>query len=200
MFFNGFPTDLKDDVLAVIKTISMKTYHNTKYGLSENFCDYTLLDSQMLSFPYRIYFIDVYNTLPSTFTFEQRMIYHAIFTRSCDGFVREKHLKAILSEDFPSWIIPYIVKLTDEYIVEILDATYQMLNREKADEIKAFCQLNIQSFLRSHDRMISYWNEFYRNKCFLYENYIGKKLYSDCFGYSRSMEKLRENEHNMKLI
>lgn len=185
------PRRIKKNVVAVENVMSMKTYNNIKIGVSENDCNFVLFNGQAISFPYRIYYMDKYETVSLQLSSCQRMIYHAIFTRSCDGFVREKHLKAILSEDFPTWVIPYIIKLTDEYVVEILDVTYKMLKKEKLEELQAFCVLNIQSFLKSHDRMISYWNEYYRNICPFYRNYIGKKLYSECLGYTKSMEKLR---------
>jgi len=37
--------------------------------------------------------------------------------------------------------------------------------------------------------MISYWNEYYRYDCYRFKDYIGKKLYSECFGYNKTGQK-----------
>lgn len=191
---DAFPMELKCDVSVVLSLISKKTYNNVEIGETEAGCKYTLLNGQEVTFPYRIYYLDEYDLLSSFMTFEQKMIYHCIFSRSYNGFVREKHIKAILKEDYPEWTIPYILKISDEYVVEILENVYNELKNKDTESIKAFCRLNLQSFLYSHARMISYWNEFYRNKCYHYKNYIGKKLFSECFGYTRNMEKERKRK------
>lgn len=71
--------------------------------------------SIVLSF--RIYYVDEYTAF-SALTFEQQMIYHCIFSRSCNGFVREKHIKAILEGTYPEWVLPYILKVSDEYVIK----------------------------------------------------------------------------------
>ena len=189
--FASFPKELNYDVSVVLSLISQKRYGNVHIGETEYGYTYTLLSGQEISFPSRIYYYDVCDISSSTLTFEQKMIYHCIFSRSCDGFVREKHIKAILEDVYPDWAIPYILKVSDEYVVEILECVYSKLKNKDTECIKAFCKLNLQSFICSHDRMISYWNEYYRNQCYHYKNYIGKKLFSECFGYTRRMEKER---------
>lgn len=186
MFFT-FPIELNSDVSIVLNLISKKTYNNVP-GETESGCTYTLLDGQEVTFPYRIYYFDKYNRF-SSLTFEQKMIYHCIFSRSYNGFVREKHIKSILEEDYPDWVFPYILKISDEYIIEILEIVYNELKNKNTDTLKSFCILNFQTFVRSYDRMISYWNEYYRNQCFSYKDYIGNKLFSECFGYTESMER-----------
>ncbi len=187
--FDGFPAELSYDVSVVLSLISKKTYNNVQTGETEYGCTYTLLNGKKITFPYRVYYLDEYDILFSLMTAEQKMIYHCIFSRSCNGFVREKHIKAILEEDYSDWLFPYILKVSDEYVVEILESIYKKLSSQNTEKIKKFCQLNLESFLYSHNRMISYWNEFYRSKCTDYKNYIGKRLFSECFGYTRSMEK-----------
>lgn len=187
----GFPIEFSQDVKIVLNAIPSKTISNISSIRTDESCQLKLLNGDEISFPYRIYLVDEYEQLMINFTYTQKMIYHALFTRSNDGFIREKHLKAILLEDFPSWIIPYIFKLSNEYIMQILEISFELIPADRIGEFKEFCELNIQYFLKSHDRMISYWNEFHRNKCYLYKNYIGKKLYEDYFGYTKSMEKMR---------
>lgn len=187
--FGAFPKVLEHDVSCVMHLMSKTTHRNIKPGSTEYGHTYTLLDGQKITLPYRIYFLDECDV--HSLSSEQRVVYHCIFSRSCDGFVREKHIRAILDEDYPDWVFPYILKASDEYIVEILDAIYDELTQRDNARIKEFCRLNMSSFLCSHDRMISYWNEFYRSRWFDYKTYIGRALFSECFGYTKSMEKER---------
>lgn len=191
LFISGFPVELRSDVIAVEGRISTKTYHNLQRGQSDNFCTYTLQNGQVISFPYRIYYMDENADALSAWTPTQRMIYHMTFSRSCDGFVREKHLRALLEGELQEWTYPYLLKLSDEYVMEIVECLYDGLRSRNTDGLQAFCILNLQQFLKSHDRMISYWNEFYRARCYKYKDYVGGKLYRECLGYSRSLEKLR---------
>lgn len=196
MLTDGFPARLYEDAAIVLSRISRNTYHDIPIKETGKTCTYTLPDRQTVSFPYRIYYVDTYEDLCSGLSWTQRMICHAIFTRSFDGYIREKHVRAILMEDYPDWCFPYILKLSDEYVAEILELIYHEMAGKNTDRMKSFCRLNMNSFLLSHDRMISYWNEFYRHNCFHYRDYIGRKLFSECFGYTRSMERERKGITN----
>lgn len=189
LFEYGFPKEMRADVLRVEENIARKTYQNVSVGCSELWCHYYLTDGAEVSFPYRIYYIDCYEKVAPDLTETQKMIYHAVFSRSCDGYLREKHLRALLESELPEWTYPYILKLSDEYVMEILECMYQELKTRNTDLLKAFCLCNAEQFLKSHSRMISYWNEFYRNRCYDYKYYVGRKLYRECFGYTRRLEK-----------
>lgn len=47
--------------------------------------------------------------------------------------------------------------------------------------------------------MISYWNEYYRDKGKHYKDYIGQKLFIQCFGYTRSMERKIRNTRKLEI-
>ena len=174
MLCDGFSPELKDDVSAVSRFIATKMYHGVKIGESENTCSYDLLGGGRVCFPYRVYYLDdVKEDTLSSLPWRQRMIYHAVFTRSCDGLVREKHLNYILEGSYPDWVFPYLIKLSDEYVIEILNAIYKKLKGQDTEKIKAFCKLNLQSFLQSHARMTSYWNEYARGIVLSSETILG---------------------------
>lgn len=185
---NAFPVEIKGDVYKVLELIPLKTYNNCPIGTSEETMCYWL-NCAMISIPYRVYYIDISDDVLENLSLQQQMILHCIYSRSCNGFVRQKHLKLLLSMDYAVWTIPFIVKLCDEYVVEILEITYEMLKVQDTECIKEFCFNNVESFCKSHARMISYWNEFYRDRTYKYKDYIGRKLFNECFGYSRSMER-----------
>jgi hypothetical protein len=187
MFQDGFPNFLRDDVTKAVGLIPHKTYSNVTIGVSQDIIKY-VQDNNLISFPYRIYYIDIPNEVIQNLSLRQKMILHCIYSRSCDGFVRQKHMYSLLQMGYEDWANPYIVKICDEYVLEIVEMIYDILKKQDTERIKKFCLENIESFCKSYNRMISYWNENHRYKYKNSQQYIGRKLFRECFGYSRSME------------
>lgn len=177
MLVHAFPKKLEADVRLVAQEIPKQVYTSGR-------CSYTLLDGEEIAFPYRIYGIEKME-FPVHPTPTQRLIAHAIWSRSDNGFTRETHIRELLKGDLPDWVFPYILKLSDEYVVEILEIIYVSLHTQNCDQLKAFCRRNVASFVRSYDRMASYWGEYGKGGSF--HQYVGKKLFRECFGYQRSL-------------
>ena len=188
MFQEGFPNFLRNDVTKVVGLLPHETYSNVTIGISEDFFQ-CYQDNNVIRFPYRIYYLDSPNEVIQNLSVRQKMILHCVYSRSCDGHVRQKHMSSLLQLDFEDWAIPYIVKICDEYVVEILEMIYDTLKEQDTERIKKFCLENIESFCISYNRMISYWNEHYRYNYKSFHQYIGRKLFRECFGYSKSMER-----------
>ena len=187
LFQDGFPNYLMDDVSKVVKLIPLKTYSNVKIGTTEYSIQYSQ-DSSVIKFPYRMYYINFPVENLNKLSLQQEMILHCIYSRSCDGFVRQQHLQSLLLMDYADWAIPYIVSLCDEYVIEILEMAYDILKEKDTERIKRFCLENVQSFCKSYNRMVSYWNEYYRCEYKNFHKYIGRKLFRECLGYSKLME------------
>jgi hypothetical protein len=168
----------------------MSTNRNSYSGAL--FCDenteWNLPSGEKIKIPYRIY-VDDGLIFGGKMTDRQKLIYHCIFSRSHNGYVRQKHIEALLGSDLPDWATPYVIKICDEYVKEILEVVYLKLQGKNNEKYKVLCELNFEYFKLGHSRMISYWSEFYRYDCYRYEEYIGKKLYSECFGYNKTGQK-----------
>lgn len=190
----GFPQELQKKFYNVPGKISKQTYNNVSCGIGDEYETYLLLDSSTGTIPARIYFIDDEKAYDELEDKEEKLIYDCIFTRSCDGYVRQRHLRNILADDFPEWCMPYILKLSAEYVVEIIDDIYRGLRTRDNTQFRAFCANNPYMFRRSYTRMVSYWNEFYRQECHRFHDYVGYRLYKECFGYSRKYERLTLKE------
>ena len=186
IFYNAFPKELINDLQEVLKVIPVKTSNNV-VGYSENVYEYKQ-DDNLINIPYRIYYIDIEDENVNSLTDKQKMILYCIYTRHNNGYVREKYLKKILDCEFENWVIPFIVKLCDEYVVEILETIYEKLKDRNNDDIKEFCVNNKETMQKSYSRMGSYWNEYYRAKEYNFHKYIGRKLFRECLGYSRIFE------------
>ncbi len=192
VFESGFPYKLQDYVHNVQGRMSLKIYNNIPHGVSDNSTNeqYLLLDGSTVSFPYRIYFMDdekIYNELEAV---EEKIIYSCIFTRSFDGYVRQRHLRKILTENYPQWCMPYILKLSSEYVAEIINDIYEYMETRDNTLFQIFCANNAYMFRHSYSRMVSYWNEFYRGSCYKFHDYVGYRLYKQCFGDGRKYDKL----------
>ena len=188
MLQQGFPNNLRDDVVKVIGLLPQKTYHNVAIDESQQTVEYFQGD-QVIKFPYRNYYMDISDHYLDTLNEQQKMILHCIYSRNCDGYVRQKHLKSLLLMNYEDWAIPYIVKICDEYVVEIVEMTYDILKQQDTELIRKFCIENREAFCKSYSRMTSYWNEYYRHQYNQFQQYVGRNLFRECFGYSRTMER-----------
>lgn len=186
MFASGFPKELAQDVNIELGVLPTKTFNNcacfTDYG--EEYCT----ASGRIFFPYRVYYVDISDGAMKNLSKTQRMIIHSIYTRSCDGYLREKHLRQLLETNYDDWAIPYIVKLCDEYVLAILNVVYKHFQGKDPGKLKSFWAENPATFRKSYSRMISYWNVYYRyreTEILGIDNYVGQKIFTECFGYDK---------------
>lgn len=179
MLLKSFPKNKKLNVLIALFFISFKT--NSK----ENF--EFKLDNETVKIPYRIHCIPNFKWLTSILSQTQKKILYCIYTRSSNGFIREKYIKKILEEKIEEWEIPFIIKLCDDYVIEILEVIYDLLKNRDNTDIKRFCLDNKKEIFKSYSRMVSYWNEYYREIGF--NNYVGRKIFVECLGYKKDFNK-----------
>lgn len=192
MFESGFPVYLAKELHNVLGVVSTKMCNGIS-GVSQD-RDYNneteLLDGSRISFPYRIYFLDEEGAVEKLATREGKLIYHCIFTRHCDGYVREKHLRAMLDLGLCEWCFPYVLMLAGEYVVEIVEAIYEYFKEQDNFLFQAFCANNPYMFRYCRSRMVSYYGEYYRRRTPKFKHYVGYVLFKDCFGYKKEYDRL----------
>lgn len=184
MLFDMFPDELHQHVQTVVSILPQKTMHGHEdqwYGINEY-----QLDRRVINFPDRIYRLEPDDEAIGMLDEIQIDILSCFYTRSADGFVREKYLRRILNGEIKDWEIPFIVKLSDEYVVEILEIIYKHLYDRNNDDFKAFCRVNKDSTYKSFSRMMSYWDAYYRRRFPDFQNYVGRRLFCECYGYTQS--------------
>ena len=188
MFCYAFPSVLRENLNKVIEVMPNNTFNNVSASTSDNIIAY-IFDDNAIEFPYRMYFLDISDAEYEKLNQTQKQIMCCIYTRSCNGYIREKYLRKLLDMPFEQWTIPFIVKLCDEYVLEILEIIYNKLKGRDNTDIQDFCLKNKGTISKSYSRMISYWNEYYRNYEFDFKKYIGRCLFRECFGYNRTFER-----------
>ena len=188
MFYSAFPSDLRENINKVIEVLPTKTINNVSITTSDNIIAY-IFENNVIEIPYRMYLLDIVDTAYENLNQTQKQILCCIYTRSCNGYIREKYLRKLLDMSFESWCIPFIVKLCDEYVLEILEIIYDKLKERDNTDIQSFCRRNKVLISKSYSRMISYWNEYYRGHEFDFRKYIGRRLFRECLGYDRAFAK-----------
>ena len=202
----AFPKDLKGDVLRVLAKAS--TWGAWRGGrivdardapaiengsiFDRPYSSWKIRTGETIRVLYRVYLEDSVAEPDEIFTPTRAAIYRCLFSRSHDGYVRERHIRALLSAGPPDWAIPYVVEVCGEYVFGIVDFVYRTLQGTDTSAYKETCALNVEQFALAHCRMISYWNEYHRRtrrECYRYDDHVGKKLFEEHFGYDRAMER-----------
>lgn len=120
----------------------------------------------VLSIPYRLYIPEVSADVVASLSATQQMMFHCLFTRHHDGFVRQRHLVSLLGAEDP-WVVPYVVALIGEYVVEILHD----IERRIEDIVEAesnrrrmygrFAADNTRFIQQTKNRVASFWSEYH---------------------------------------
>jgi hypothetical protein len=97
------------------------------------------------------------------------VIPHCLYSRHGDGMVRQRHLGQIIRAGEP-WVVPFVVQLVGEYVLEILEAI-----RRDVPDLAApgsaqrllygeFVARNLSFFARTERRVVSYWSCYHRHQ------------------------------------
>jgi hypothetical protein len=130
-----------------------------------------------LVIPYRIYSSPPSELLLRLSTEETRLRTYCSYTRHHDGYLREKYLKKVIDSDLPV-VTPYIFQLCGEYVVEVVSFVFENKERINQDNLKDFIRSNPSYFQKTRDRMISYWDCYYRHQSPKLKDYVGYQLFA----------------------
>jgi hypothetical protein len=149
---NAFPAFLRDDALEVVSVLPQPSWNTGTFSV--------YVGGETMSVPYRIYhdpaLIDA-----THLTARQRELLDCLLTRHHNGFVRERHLAGILCAH-SEWVPPFVVQLVGEYVLEILQVVSSNLDHLDRQLYRSFLQANPGYFALTKQRVISYWNCYYR--------------------------------------
>jgi len=127
---------------------------------------------------------------PGLSLFERQMAL-CLLTRSTDGFQRQAALQEVLRINQP-WSIPFVIALIGEYVVEIIRDIHAALLDLERDVVSAFIRANPVFYMLTCDRVMSYWDCYYRWQ-FSRSDYVGFKLLRE-LGAMRDLEQCRPRE------
>jgi len=132
-----------------------------------------IIEEQIINIPYRIYFDELKHVNISNLSKLEYRILCCLFTRHSNGKVREKYLRDILNQDsLYTWEIPYVLQLTGEYVVEIIELILMKWELLDNENLYKFICSNRKYVEKTIRRIQSYWNAYYRG--YAQENeYVG---------------------------
>jgi hypothetical protein len=95
-----------------------------------------------------------------------RLILDCLYTRHHDGFERQRRLERVIGSAEP-WVVPFVVQLIGEYVIEILDAIRENLGGLAASDPRRrpyaeFVAGNPDYVDLTAQRVTSYWDRYYR--------------------------------------
>lgn len=170
----AFPAELADDVRAVLAVTPASRYRPVAPFP-------VVVQDQQVSIPERIYNAEPPPESVAALSSRQRQVLHCLYSRHCDGRVRQLHLAQILSSADP-WVIPFVVQLVGEYVLEILVDIRDGLRAldTPGDGLRLaygeFLAANPAFFDRTQRRVVSYWSCYYRTAFQSFQGYPGCTL------------------------
>ncbi|MET9934584.1 MULTISPECIES: hypothetical protein [unclassified Streptomyces] len=170
----AFPARLADDVRSALAFVP-----DARLGPAEPF--QVEVQGEIVAIPSRIYNEEPELGLERSLTGAQQLILHCLYSRHSDGRVRQRCLEQIVSSSEP-WVVPFVVQLVGEYVLEILEAIGQGLpglavpGSAQRRLYGEFISRNAVFFARTERRVVSYWSCYYRWKYSAFGTYPGCAL------------------------
>jgi hypothetical protein len=125
-----------------------------------------VVDADEVTIPYRIYNPEPDPAVEEALSPVQRTLLACLYTRHHDGRIRERRLTDVIASD-ADWVVPYVVYLASEYVVEIAVLVHAGLGSLTAGDprrgtYQRFIKAN-QGFMDLMEaRAMSYWSCYYR--------------------------------------
>jgi hypothetical protein len=166
-----FPSYLREKVRKVVGLLSIEKsgfLHAASYSVQ--------FHGETLEFPYRVYFNEPRNTLEKHLTEEEQVILDCIFLRHHNGYIRQRRLERLIDKRHP-YIVPFTFQLLGECIKEILMIVDDHINEDTMHEYLQFMKENKKYAGQTENRMISYWDLYYRTEYPKRKRYIGQKTF-----------------------
>jgi hypothetical protein len=97
-----------------------------------------------------------------------------MMTRSSSGFERQAAVRRVATIN-RAWSAPFLVALAGDYVIEILDEVHATLPVMDGAVVGHFLRENPAFHHLTRDRVMSYWNAYYRAD-FRRADYVGFRL------------------------
>ena len=124
-----------------------------------------IYDGSTFLFPYRLGYSAWERCLPVSE--KQRAMKLCLLTRHHNGFRREAAAAELLNRKFAHkypFVLPYLLRLTSEYIYPIINLIYEQRHNLPEDQARHFRDWNKAFIARSRGRASSYWDCYFRHE------------------------------------
>ena len=166
-----FPAELEHLVREVVCILAIEKggfIHAASYAVH--------FHGKNFEFPYRVYFNEPKNTLEKNLSEEHKIILDCIFLRHHNGYIRQRRLERLIDKK-QSYIIPFTFQLLGECVKEILMVVDEHINEATINDYLLFMKENPKYAEQTKNRMISYWDLYYRAEYPKRKRYIGQRIF-----------------------
>jgi hypothetical protein len=118
---SAFPKVLSFEVDSVFNIIPLSSIPPTPADIGP-----ISINGEILHIPSRIYWQQPDQVVINELTDVQALILACLYTRSSNGFIRERYI-GLIERHPEEWVIPYIIQLLGEYVIEIIRIIEQSL-------------------------------------------------------------------------
>ncbi|KVT40328.1 hypothetical protein [Burkholderia ubonensis] len=163
----AFPAELRPEVSIVMDLIHPSMATHPVFSV--------VVQGESLNIPYRIHH-GCDDALFPQLNKTQSVVFACMLTRHHDGYVRQRQIGRLVTSSDP-WIAPFVVQLCGEYVIEILATIEANLPLMDRGVYGAFFRENPVFLGQTYERMVSYWDCYYR---WLYKrkpDYVGFRLF-----------------------
>nr|WP_202455404.1 hypothetical protein [Streptomyces sp. SID8367] len=170
----AFPAELASDAEAVLSVMpASRLQPHASFSV--------IVEGQQVSIPERLYNDEPPANALASLSPRQRQLLHCLYSRHCDGMVRQRHLEKVVGYTDP-WVVPFVVQLVGEYVLEILVVICDELRDLATPGTRGhlaygqFIVDNTAFFARTQRRVVSYWSCYYRGTYASFRGYPGCTL------------------------
>ncbi|MFG2717900.1 hypothetical protein ACGFW5_06285 [Streptomyces sp. NPDC048416] len=170
----AFPAGLVEDVEAVLAVMPASELAPIAWFS-------VVVEGWRVSLPERVYNDEPPAGALGSLSPRQRQILHCLYSRHCDGRVRQRHLAEVVGST-EAWVIPFVVRLVGEYVLEILvvirDELRQLASPGAPGHLAYghFIVENPEFFARTERRVVSYWSCYHRHAYASFQGYPGSTV------------------------
>jgi len=176
LIYMSFPKYLKSDVAQIIKILPINkpviNSNGEEIPFVHEIIEQVLIDSEEIKINSRIYFDEPHMINEEKLNTIQRTILNCLYSGHHNGHIRQTRIENLLkSNDY--FTIPFIISNAGGYLIEILNIINESLNENNVKLFRKFIQDNPKYWDLTKDRIVSYWNEFYRFDFCDFKDYVG---------------------------
>lgn len=154
-----FPAALRPTALAVLRELDIAP---TDAGPR---CELLSIGGEPLTLPCRIYSpLSRLQTVVDNASGDARTFASCLATRHWDGHEREAYLRRLLDRVEHPWVVPFVVQLLGEYVVEIAQVIEAGVPGFDPLLFGAFARANAAYMATTRRRAVSDWDCYYRTR------------------------------------
>jgi hypothetical protein len=171
LLIKAFPAELASDAEAVLAVMPDSR-------LQPHAAFSVVVEGQQVLIPGRLYNDEPSTVRVASLSSRQQQLLHCLYSRHCDGAVRQRHLEKVVGSTDP-WVVPFVVQLVGEYVLEILvvicDELRDLATPGTCGRL-AYGQFIVDNpafFARTQRRVVSYWSCYFRGTYASFRGYPG---------------------------